>query len=293
MDIKNLQTLKVIVEMGSFQKAAYKLNYAQSTVTTQIQQLEQELDIQLFEKIGRKICLTSAGKDLLPLVNNILESVDVMKNYGKDNNDFSGQLRIAIPETLLTYKLQPILKKIHQTMPNVKLSFKTMNCYDIPQEINRGSVDLGICYDTNQDLPNLVTNAIWDHDIRIVSSVDSDISSFVEIDLENQSQLCLLTNDTDSIYQKRMDDLFDNAGIQFPHTIEMGSIEAVKGSVMNDLGIAVLPQFVVENEVKNGQMKEITSPLNDDTISTIYAYHKNKWLSPAMIEMIKLLEESA
>ncbi|EOD0821079.1 LysR family transcriptional regulator [Listeria monocytogenes] len=52
MDLKNLLTFKAILETVSFQEAARKLNYAQSTVTTQIQQLEQELHVKLFDKIG-------------------------------------------------------------------------------------------------------------------------------------------------------------------------------------------------------------------------------------------------
>jgi DNA-binding transcriptional LysR family regulator len=66
MDIKNLITLRTIVDTGSFQAAANQLNYAQSTVTAQVQQLEQELGLRLFTKTGRKMVLTQAGRDLMP-----------------------------------------------------------------------------------------------------------------------------------------------------------------------------------------------------------------------------------
>ncbi|MFY4776502.1 LysR family transcriptional regulator [Metabacillus sp. RGM 3146] len=66
MELKYLQTLKTILETGSFLGAARKLNYTQSTVTFQIQQLEQELSVKLFEKIGREMVLTQAGEDILP-----------------------------------------------------------------------------------------------------------------------------------------------------------------------------------------------------------------------------------
>ena len=66
MDTKNLVTFMTILETGSFQRAATQLNYAPSTVTSQMKQLEDELSIQLFEKVGRKMELTQAGKDILP-----------------------------------------------------------------------------------------------------------------------------------------------------------------------------------------------------------------------------------
>ena len=63
MNTRNLITFKTILEMGSFQKAADKLGYTQSTVTFQIKHLEEELDLRLFEKIGRRMVLTRNGTD--------------------------------------------------------------------------------------------------------------------------------------------------------------------------------------------------------------------------------------
>ncbi len=68
MNTKNLETLMTIIEAGSFQKAAMRLDYTPSAVTSQIQQLENELSIKPFEKIWRKMELTQAAKDILPLV---------------------------------------------------------------------------------------------------------------------------------------------------------------------------------------------------------------------------------
>lgn len=65
MNTKYLYTIKTVLETGSFQKAASKLNYTQSTVTFHIQQIEQELDIKLFDRIGRKMVLTQAGREIL------------------------------------------------------------------------------------------------------------------------------------------------------------------------------------------------------------------------------------
>lgn len=95
MEIKYLNTFKAILETGSFQKAAERLNYAQSTITLQMQLLEQELSVKLFEKIGRKMKLTQAGKELIPYVDNVIEAVQQMENYGKDSQELTGSLRIA------------------------------------------------------------------------------------------------------------------------------------------------------------------------------------------------------
>ena len=76
MEIKYLQTFLTIVEEGSFSKAAKKLNYTQSTITFQVNQLENEFSITLFEKIGRNMLLTEAGKQFIPYVKNVLNEID-------------------------------------------------------------------------------------------------------------------------------------------------------------------------------------------------------------------------
>ena len=81
MELKYLQTFKVILEEGSFSKAAEKLNYTQSTITFQIGQLEQELSTKLFEKIGRRMLPTKAGEQLYPYVQDVLSSVDRLRFF--------------------------------------------------------------------------------------------------------------------------------------------------------------------------------------------------------------------
>ena len=80
MDLKYLETFKTIIEEGSYARAADKLGYTQSTITFQVQQLEQELSIKLFEKIGRRMQLTKAGETLIPYVEETLLSFTKMQS---------------------------------------------------------------------------------------------------------------------------------------------------------------------------------------------------------------------
>ena len=106
VNTKSLVTFKTILEMGSFQKAADKLGYTQSTVTFQIKQLEEELTLKLFEKIGRRMELTQAGKDIMPYIDMILQGAEQIGNYGKSLSEISGSLKLAIPDSILIYNMQ-------------------------------------------------------------------------------------------------------------------------------------------------------------------------------------------
>ncbi len=96
MDLRRFITFKTVVEEGSFLRAAQKLCCTQSTVTFHIQQLEQELAIPLFEKIGRRMCLTAAGKKLLPHVYD-LTKVMALDSSGRHARTMSPAANFASP----------------------------------------------------------------------------------------------------------------------------------------------------------------------------------------------------
>ena len=121
MNTKSLVTFKTILEVGSFQKAADKLGYTQSTVTFQIKQLEEELALKLFEKIGRRMELTQAGKDIMPYVDMILQGTEQISNYGKSLSEITGSLKLAIPDSILIYNMQPFMQAFTHEAPTCSL----------------------------------------------------------------------------------------------------------------------------------------------------------------------------
>ncbi|MDQ0204758.1 LysR family transcriptional regulator [Pectinatus haikarae] len=291
MDLRNLITVKTILEMGTFQNAAKRLNYTQSTVTFQVQQLEQELSIKLFEKIGRKMILTQAGKDILPYIDTIIQSTEQISNYGKGTLDLTGSLRIALPETLLVYKMQPVLKAFRKQAPNVRIHLQTLNCYTIRDKIMNNGADIGIHYDVGGYTPAIRTEFLANFSLSLIASpaIAADQTDFLT---ENQRKTTvLISNDSNSIFQKLFDHYLEEKNISIEQPIELWSIEAIKKCVISDMGIAFLPTFTVENELNKRALQALATDLNDQRITAVCAYHKNKWLSPAMELFICLLKK--
>ncbi|STF30369.1 transcriptional regulator YfiE [Escherichia coli] len=100
MDLRRFITLKTVVEEGSFLRASQKLCCTQSTVTFHIQQLEQEFSVQLFEKIGRRMCLTREGKKLLPHIYELTRVMDTLREAAKKESDPDGELRVVSGENV-------------------------------------------------------------------------------------------------------------------------------------------------------------------------------------------------
>lgn len=290
MELKYLYTFKTILEADNFQKAAEHLNCAQSTVTFQIRQLEEELSVKLFEKIGRQMVLTQAGKEIIPCIEQVLQSVEQLKNYGRAETELTGPLKVAMPETLLMYRMQPVLRTFREQAPNVELSIQALNCYDIRDRVIRGEFDIGEHYDVGCFGSSLVVERLSDHPLALIGSPELDPSERDFVTPGQDKKVCLITNDRNSIFQGLFDAYIKERRIGMNARLELGSIEADKQSVADNLGVAVLPAFAAKKEIDAGRVVCLETALAVDSITEVCTYHKNKWITPAMELFIRLLK---
>ena len=290
MEIKYLNTFKAILETGSFQKAAEYLNYAQSTITLQMQALEQELSVKLFEKIGRNMKLTQAGKELIPYIDGVIEAVQRLENHGKGNQELTGNLRVAIPETLLAYQMPQILKRFRNMAPNVTLSIHSSNCYDIRAQVMNGAVDLGVHYDIGGYGNTIVAEKLHHYEFVLIGSVELDMTDIDFITENQRKELCLLA-DQSSCYYKNFREYLQAKNIILESEVNLFSTEAIKQLVKENMGIAYLPHFTIEEELENNIIREIPTAIQSKWVGTVCTYHKNKWMTPAMRLFLQLLKE--
>ncbi len=291
MNTKNLVTFKTILEMGSFQKAADKLGYTQSTVTFQIKQLEEELALKLFEKIGRRMELTQAGKDILPYIDMILQSTEQISNYGKSLSEISGSLKLAIPDSILIYNMQPFIQAFTHEAPGIQLVINSIPSGEINQAIMDGTADIGINCEKDSYPDTVVHKKLGKYKIVLVASPFTDSSLLDFITPHQRKPFSLICNEPDGYYQLEMDKYLTEKNIILNPYMKVQSIEAVKRCVMNNLGIAIVPSYSIEEELKNGSLLPIKTELDEKMFNSIYLYHKNKWISPQMELAIKLLKE--
>lgn len=289
MELKYLQTFRTIVDEGGFSKAAEKLNYTQSTITFQIGQLEQELSSRLFEKIGRKMVLTKAGEQLIPYVDEILQSVNKLRFFEDDLSECQGDLHIGIGESLLCYHFPPVLKEFHQQAPKARLFLQSMNCYDIRNELLNGTLDLGIFYeDVGGFGSNLTVHSLNSYPMTLAASptVKKLYPDFITPD--RVLPIPFIINEQNCIFRQIFEQYLRGRSIILDHTIELWSIPTIINLVKNDVGISYLPTFTIQAELDAGELEEIPTDLSEKTITAVCAHHKNKWISPLMQLFIDL-----
>ena len=292
MNTKYLLTLKAILETGSFQKAADSLNYTQSTVTFQMKQLEEELSIKLFEKIGRKMVLTQAGKDILPCFESILQAEEQISNYGKKLSELTGTLRLAIPDSILIYNLQPFIRAFSQKAPRVQLVINSIPSGEINRSIVDGTADLGVNCEKDLYPDTVVHKKLGTYQAMLVASPEADSRLLDFVTPHQRKPVSLICNEPEGYYQMDMDRYLEARDIRLEPYMKLQSIEAVKRCVMSNLGLAVVPTYSVEEELKNGSLVPVKTELDEKLYHSVYVYHKNKWLSPQMELALKFLKQT-
>ena len=235
MELKYLQTLKTITEAGSFAAAAKRLNYTQSTVTFHIQQLEKTMHVALFEKIGRRMVLTQAGHSLMPYVDNILNNMAQLEAHGNDLSEPQGTLRVTAAESLLTYKLPPIIREFQEAAPTVQLSLRSADCNDMEALIMNGETDLCIHYDIGIGNTAIVADKLADFPLVLVGSPALDAQARDLTTPHQQKDLCFLCDSSNSLYKQALWGTLAARDILLKNHLVMGSISAITQCVLNGL----------------------------------------------------------
>lgn len=287
MELKHLRTFQTVVDQGSYQRAAERLGYTQSTITVQIQQLEREIGAPLFERVGRRMVLTETGERALPQVRELLSAAERLLDCREEAP--RGTLRVDVAETLLCYRMQPVIRAFRERAPQVRLVIRDRNCMRIPKGVRDGSCDLGVGYDMEWNRESLEVESFGSYAIVLLASPD-----FQEGDFTTRGQrkgVSLITDEPDSIFRRSLEAYLREREIELDVTLELWSIETIKRCVMSNLGFTYLPRFVAKEELQDGRLVELKAPISGAEAPVLCAWRKGRWVTPAMALFLELLRE--
>jgi DNA-binding transcriptional LysR family regulator len=290
MEIRNLISFKKICEYGSFTKAAAELGYSQSTVTMQMKQLETELEVSLFDRIGKVIQLTEDGRRFLSYANEIILTANNARQALNKSCVPKGEIKLGLLESVCTAYLPGILKAFHSSCPEVSTVIKIGTFQELAAMLAANTIDLLWTF----DLP-LVRNdwnkvCSYKSEICIVASPDHKLAASEHIFLKDmKSETLILTEQNCSyrtIFERRLKDLDIKPNI----FLEIGNTEIIKKFVEANLGIAVLPEFAITEELKNGIIVRLDVADFKFEMEGQLLIHKNKWLTPGLQAFIELVK---
>lgn len=290
MELRNLRTFQAVVDQGSYEKAARFLGYTQSTVTVQIQQLEAELGVSLLQRAGRRMVLTQIGEEALSQVRELLLAADRLSSVGQKAGELTGELRVDMAETLLCYRMQPVIRAFREQAPQVNLIIRSCNCINIVKNVCSGACDLCVGYDMDWNRESLEVESLGEYEIILLAAPE-----FAHPDFTTPGQykpVSLVTDEPDSIFRRRLDEYLHQRNITLAATLELWSIETIKRCVMSNLGFTFLPRFTVRKELTAGTLVELPAPVSGVRYPALCARRKKRWVTPAMELFLRLLREN-
>ena len=280
MEIRQLVIFQTLAKTLNFTRTATMLNYVQSNVTAQIQSLETELGVRLFDRLGKRVVLTDAGQRLLPYVEQVLESIDALRASVSTEQGHLGTITISAPETLCTYRLPKLLQYMGIQHPQIRIHFRPSPVADLRRLVSEGLLDLAFVLEEPIHSTQLMVKPLLTEPIQIAATPSHPFASRTHVEpLDLEGETILLT-ESGCGYRSLFEHELAKAGVQPAAVIEFNSVEAIKQCIMVGMGLTILPQMAIQAEVETGKIAILpwTRPLQ---VVTQMIWHRDKWLSPA------------
>jgi DNA-binding transcriptional LysR family regulator len=298
MEIRQLTTFRILAQTLNFSRTAEALDYVQSSVTAQIQALEEELGVRLFDRLGKRVALTDAGKRLQIYAEKILEQVNEARCAVTEDEIPTGTVTISAAESLCTYRLPLLLHRFRQCYPQTRLIFKPTNlCANLRRDVSEGLIDVAFIIDNVLPSQSLQYEQLDCNSLFILAAPDHHVAQLTQQNgyqikgPELQGEHFLLTEQGCS-YRTTLEYAFRESGIDAVTDLEFSSVEAIKQCTMAGMGLAFLPEYIVERELDEGKLVKLIWDKHAFSIGTHMIYHQGKWLSPAIRAFLEIARET-
>lgn len=240
-----LKSFQLIVKWGSFNRAAEEMNYAQSTVTMQIQKLEADLGIRLIER-GKKIRLTEAGRLFHEQSQEIVQRMEQLRTSVADlHKGESGFVRIGVMEPSASYRMPALLKPFSDNYPKVKIAQMIAGTSVLLESLLQGKIDFAICSSPNVG-SELYFQPLFHEKFVVLMPEDHPLSGYEALEPGLLQGYRLLVTSEECAYRKKIEMVLRESGVIAMETMEIGSMTAMTPFVKNGFGIALVPAFIVD-----------------------------------------------
>jgi DNA-binding transcriptional LysR family regulator len=287
MELRQLQIFCSAAETLNFTKSGLKLGYAQSNITGQIRQLEEELQVKLFERLGRGIQLTNEGRRFLTYTRTILELCERAKAEVSPQI-FHGIINIGTAETICIYRLPQILIEYRKLYPQVEVRVHTDACDNLFTLIKANEVDIALVLTDSIKSPEMTAEILRDEPMAVVVSPLHPLAAKKAITLEDFAGECLILTLPGCGYRPLILALLRQQNIIPASLMELSSVGAIKQCTVCGLGVAFLPEIAVSDELERGKLIKLDLKAAKIDVKAQLIYHREKWLTPAMRAFLDL-----
>jgi DNA-binding transcriptional LysR family regulator len=285
LDTQHLKAFLLVAETGSFSLAAEKLHLTQPAVSKRVAQLEQQLNVSLFDRIGRTISITEAGEALLPHARAVRLELQAAEQSVRDlAGEVRGRLRLATSHHIGLHRLPPVLSFFNREFPAVHLDIDFMDSEQAYDLTLRGEVELAVVTLAPAAVPHIVTRTIWTDPLDFMVQIGHELAQRKTLDIKELSQYPAILPGLNTYTGQIVKQLFERRNLPMQIAIATNYLETIRMMASVGLGWTVLPRSMRDNSLA-------TLPIRDARIErTLGAvHHESRSLSRAAKAFIDAL----
>ncbi len=289
MDTANLSAFLAVAASGSFSRAAESLHLTQPAISKRIATLETQLEARLFDRIGRHVSLTEAGRALKPRAEAILLSLsDTRRALNNLSSRVEGQLLLATSHHIGLHRLPPALRTYTRRYPEVALDIRFLDSEVAHDKVLQGEVELAIITLAPRIEQPIIARRIWEDPLEIVVAPDHPLALCSTVTLAELATHPSVFPGAHTFTHGIVRQLFKAHGLQPKVSMSTNYMETIKMMVSIGLAWSILPRTMLDESVKVLRVRDLTLTRQLGCI-----WHSGRTLSNAAQALIDLLEDEA
>lgn len=250
IDTPTLAAFMAVAESGSFSGAAERLYITQPAISKRIGLLEEKLEARLFDRIGRQIQLTEAGRALLPRARQVLMDVNDMSRAIHDlSGSVTGKLRIGTSHHIGLHRLPPVLRQFSRDYPQVKLDIHFIDSEAAWEGVLHGELEMGVVTLPPQPDDRLFSETIWHDPLVFMCAPEHPLACLESVTLERLTAHSAILPSPVTFTRGIVERLFDQHNLKLDIAMSTNYLETIHMMVSIGLGWSVLPATMVDHSM--------------------------------------------
>jgi len=291
MELRNLTTFMKVAELQNVSQAAEALGYSQSAVTVQIRQLETELGVRLFDRIGKNIVITEYGREFTSYASEVLSASVRARYFAAGKHNLQGTVRVGTLESILTGVFSHIMPAFHREYPMVDAKVLDGSISSLKDWLDRNTVDLILTLDHSLADQRWIKLFEKKEEIVLVANAAHPLVKKEKVYLADlPGQEFILVPEKNS-YRDMFDEELARQNLCVRPFLELESTYTAIRLVRENPYLSILPRYAVQNWLEGGQV--VILPIED---CRMYEYlqllhHRDKVMTPQIQGMLDILLE--
>ena len=246
MDTNTLQAFLAVADAGSFSLAAEQLFLTQPAVSKRVAALEEELAVKLFERLGRSVLLTEAGRTLLPRAQRIFkEMAESRRSIADLSVEVGGVLQLATSHHVGLHRLPAVLRDYSRRYPKVAFDLQFMDSEAGCAAVAAGTRELAVVTLPWTPVNNLVVQPIWDDPLMVTTHCEHPLAKAEEV-LPHLPRYPVILPEKGTVTRRLVEAPLEGKGLELKNGVETNSLETIRMLVSVGLGWSVLPLSMLQ-----------------------------------------------